>query len=159
MYYIRLHNCVADLDEYVGVCTCMFVFSPPSIPPSLLPSVCILSFPIPLPIFFCITLSLSPVSSDNVIPHLSDDVMPCPQVRFCYKSTVHFVHFVLLEHSVCMYLFSPLYHSIQEFMVCLWIVLNSFQDVFIHLYVLPSLSCCWCCHTYHLHTCWSHIVN
>ena len=38
----------------------------------------IMSFLIPLPI--SLSLSLSLVSSDNVIPHWSDDVMPCPQV-------------------------------------------------------------------------------
>ena len=51
---------------------------------SLHPSFPLCVFPIPLPIFFCIPLSL--VSSDHVIPHRSDDVMPCPQVITCYPA-------------------------------------------------------------------------
>ena len=74
---LHLQNCVGDLDEHVGVCTCMFC----SLPPSLLPSVCVY---ISFPIFFCIPLSL--VSSDHVVPHRSDDVMPCPQVITSYPA-------------------------------------------------------------------------
>ena len=49
---LPLHSCVGDLDEHVGVCTCMLVcVSVLSLPPSLLLSVCILSLPTPLPIF------------------------------------------------------------------------------------------------------------
>ena len=57
----------------VHACSSVFLFSP-SLPPSL----CV--YIIPLPIFLYPSLSLSLVSSDNLIPHWSDDVMPCPHV-------------------------------------------------------------------------------
>ena len=59
---LPLHSCVGDLDEHVGVCTCMLVcVSVLSLPPSLLPSVCILSLPTPLPIFIA-----GDVQSDSI---------------------------------------------------------------------------------------------
>ena len=104
--------------------------------------VSVLSLP---PSFWCvyylslypISLSLSLVSSDNVIPHWRDDVMPYPQVitlpisRFCYKFAVHFVYFVFLEHSVCIPDLSTIIYTTPNTAF----VLNTVQGVFIHLYM------------------------
>ena len=61
----------------VHACSSVFLFSP-FLPPSL----CVyMIFPYPSPslsLYPSLSLSLSLVSSDDVIPHWSDDVMPCP---------------------------------------------------------------------------------
>ena len=107
---LRLHSSAADLDEHVGVCTCMFVcVSVLSLPPSL--SLCVYYLSLSLSLSFLLSL----VSSDDVIPHWSDDVMPCPHVitlpisRFCCKCT----------KTQCMYLISP--NTAFVFRVCSYI--------------------------------------
>ena len=127
----------------VHACSSVFLFSP-SLPPSF--PLCVYYLSLSLFLSFSVSPSLSLVSSDNVIPHWSDDVMPCPQVitlpssRFCYKFAVHFVR---VARTQCMYLISPLYRS-------------GCVHTFVHGIILrqPLITGA---ATYHLHICWSHI--
>ena len=90
----------------VHACSSVFLFSP-SLPLSLFVYII---FPYPSPY-----LSLYPSLSSDVIPHWSDDVMPCPHVitlpisRFCCKCT----------KTQCMYLISP--NTAFVFRVCSYI--------------------------------------